>query len=95
MWVGTVLHLDIGGSSWIIGPTSPPPIVDIGDSLGRAGLQLTYGGTGHGCSGRRRMMMHMIVRSTSRLLQRDVARGLWEVTLGFDEARLKVDDVVA
>ena len=82
-------------SSRIIRATSPPAIVDIGDGLGGAGLQLAHGGRGHRCSRRLGMMVHMTVRSTHRLLEGNIARRLREVALRLDEAGLQVDDVVA
>ena len=95
LWVGAVLHLHVERRAGIVGATSAAAIVDVGDGLGGAGLQLAHGGTGHrsgGCGG---TVVQVVVRAPARLLQRDVARRLGEVALGFDEARLQVDDVVA
>lgn len=60
--------------------------------LSSGSLKLTHGGTSHR-RGRCGHEVHLLRRSWVGNL--DVGRRLWKLALGFDEARLKIDNVVA
>lgn len=93
--VRSVLHVDIVAAARVVGSAPPPAIAEVGDRLCGARLQLAHRRRCHGRRRRRDMVVEMALSDTSRVLEVDIAGHGRDFTLGFEEAGLQVDDVVA